>query len=163
MDFDLSVWLIQMANFLLLVFILKILFWKPASEFMAKRARYIADSLSDADAKRKEAEKLLLEYEEKIRTYEDEARAILSRAERQSMEKREQLLAQAKEEARKLKSQADWEIKQTKMQAEDDLKRQVAELAVLAASKIINENMDSNLNRALVEKFLDKVGEVDVH
>jgi len=152
-----------MANFLLLVFLLKKFFWKPASEYMNKRADYIADSLEEAETKRKEADRLLAEYEDKIRGYEDEARAILARAERQSMEKREQVLAQAKEEVKKIKSQADWEIKQSQMQAEDDLKTQVAELAVLAASQIISENMDSSLNRALVDKFLDKVGEVNVH
>lgn len=163
MDFDFSVWILQMANFLLLVFILSKLFWKPASEYMSKRAKYIADSLNEAEAKKKEAERLLTEYEENIRGYEDEARAILTRAEKQSLEKRERILAQAKEEARSLKSQADWEIKQNKLQVEEDLKKQVAELAVLAASKIISKNMDAELNRALVEKFLDKVGEVNVH
>lgn len=163
MEFIKSVGFLQMANFLLLVFILTKLFWRPASEYMAKRAKYIADAISEAEKNRNEAERLLLEYEEKISGYETEARAILSRAERQSQEKKEQLIAQAKEEAKKIKSQADWEIKQNKLQAEADLQTKVAELAVQAASQIIGQNMDSELNRALVEKFLDKVGDVNVH
>lgn len=125
MGLDFSIWIIQMANFLLLVFILSRLFWKPASEYMAKRAKYIADSLNEAEAKKKKAAELLIEYEDKIRGYEDEARAILSRAERQSLEKREQIVSEAKEEAKKIKVQADWEIKQSQIQAEEDLKNKL--------------------------------------
>ena len=59
MGLDFSIWIIQMANFLLLVFILSSLFWKPASEYMAKRAKYIADYLNEAEAKKKKATELL--------------------------------------------------------------------------------------------------------
>ncbi len=47
---------------------------------------------------------------------------------------------------------------QEESQAELVLRRETADLSILAASRILGENLDSDTNRALVEKFLSSVG-----
>jgi F-type H+-transporting ATPase subunit b len=50
------------------------------------------------------------------------------------------------------------EIEREREQMLKDIKGQVAGLALAAASKVIDANMDNERNRALVDKFIDEEG-----
>lgn len=66
MSVDIFTIVIQIFNFLILIFILNKIIYKPLIKLMKDRKEYITDSINDADKKLKEAESLKSEYQNKI-------------------------------------------------------------------------------------------------
>ena len=64
--------LAQIFNFLLLLFILKWVLYKPIFRFMKKRRNDIKNKIEKAEEKIKEAEEKMLEYDKKIEAFEQE-------------------------------------------------------------------------------------------
>ena len=67
----------------------------------------------------------------------------------------------AQAEAQQLLQQAQRTIQQEKDQAIQELRNQVADLAILAAGKILDENLDEGRNRKLVDEFIDGIPDVN--
>ena len=59
------------------------------------------------------------------------------------------------EEITALREQAQEEIERDKERALQSLRGEVADLAILAAEKVLQENLDASRQRALVDRFID--------
>jgi F-type H+-transporting ATPase subunit b len=66
-------------------------------------------------------------------------------------------MAKAQEDSRKLLEQAKIEIQQEKDTAMADLRNEVSDLAIKAAEKIINENLDENKQKKIVNDFISQI------
>lgn len=146
------------VNLLVLYFILRKVLFKPVTEFMAKRTQGIKDSIDHAEKSKAEAAQLKLKYEEQLRSARDEADRILNEARGRGNREYEALVAAARQEAEKVLVSAREEIELERTQMLKEIKGQVAGLALAAASKVIEANMDSDSNRILVDKFIDEAG-----
>jgi F-type H+-transporting ATPase subunit b len=65
--------LIQMINFLVLIFILNLLLYKPITKIIDERIKKIEDSKSEVDSLDEKAELKIADYEEKMRQARQEA------------------------------------------------------------------------------------------
>ncbi len=65
--------LIQMINFLLLIFILNLLLYKPITKIIDERNKKIEDSKSEVESLDEQAELKIADYEEKMRQARQEA------------------------------------------------------------------------------------------
>ncbi|MEA3471354.1 MAG: ATP synthase F0 subunit B [Thermodesulfobacteriota bacterium] len=65
--------LIQMINFLLLIFILNLLLYKPITKIIDERNKKIEDSKNEVESLDKKAELKIADYEEKMRQARQEA------------------------------------------------------------------------------------------
>ncbi|MFI5145202.1 MAG: F0F1 ATP synthase subunit B, partial [Ignavibacteria bacterium] len=63
----------------------------------------------------------------------------------------------ANEDTRKMVDQAKGEIGREKLSALNELKEEIANLAVQAAGKIIDENLDAGKQKKIVDGFIDKI------
>lgn len=79
MDFDWTTFVLEVVNFLILVWLLKRFLYRPVLDVVARRQAAIAKTLADAEAARSEAGRLLAEYEGRQRDWERE-RARLRQA-----------------------------------------------------------------------------------
>lgn len=145
-------------NLFILYWALKKVMFKPVSEFMENRTNKIENSLKVASQKNEEADRLKNEYQNQLQTAREQADGILKEAQARAAREYESMLAQAKAETQDLlvKSRAD--IERERQQMIKEIKNQVATLALAAASKVIEANMDNDKNRALVDKFIDEEG-----
>ena len=144
-------------TFGLLLFILKKFAWKPLLSMLEQREEGIRSTMQRTEHAREEAEKLLTEHKKLLQASELDARRIIDEA-RQTAEKlRTEILAHAEEQSRQLTLQAKSEIQREKETALTQLRTEIADLAILAATRILRTNLDEEKNRALVDSFITEL------
>ena len=148
--------LFAVINLLVLYFFVNKFLFKRLGGFMEARSDSIASDIEKGRELRAEGETYRLKYEQMLREGEEESRRIVAEARGMAEKEHAEILARAKKEAEWLLSKAKEEeqLRQEKLTAR--LKTDVAELSIILASKIIEANMDSEINREMVKKFLDK-------
>jgi F-type H+-transporting ATPase subunit b len=122
----------------------------------ARRAR-IEQGLKDADEARREREAAAEERQKTLTQARQEAQEILARGQRLAEEEHERGVAETRAEIERLREQAVAEIDAERQRAVAEVRAQVADLALLAAGKVVGETMNDERQRRLVEQFLTEV------
>ena len=82
---------------------------------------------------------------------------IINDAKDKANKMRDDILQKSQEESRKMIDQAKAEITQEKESAMSDLRHEVSDLAIKAAEKIINENLDETKQKKIVNDFISQI------
>ncbi len=92
MEFNLSTFILEVINFLILIWILQRLFYKPLLEVIAKRKQFIDQSLADAKIMQQQAEEQRSLYENRQKLWEQEKQAAITALHQQiEVERRAQM------------------------------------------------------------------------
>lgn len=158
--FNLSEFIWAAINFVIFLAVMRLMFFKPVIKLLDDRKRGIEEQIRGAEAARGEAERLRQEYESRLNEAQLEARRILQNAAQQAERSKEEIIAKANDEAAQLIERAERAIEVAKQKAFDDLQAQVAELAVLAAEKVIRKMVTPEDHRRLTREFIEEVGEI---
>ena len=152
-------WVIVSAlNFILFFAIIWAFAFKPVSKMLADRKERIETGLKDAEQARRDRENAEQERVATLSEARREANDILSRAQKVAQETREADIAATREELERLRVRAAAEIEAEKTRAIADVRAEVADLALLAAGKVLGETMTDDRQRRLVEEFLSTAG-----
>lgn len=151
-DFGLFFWVL--ITFLLFLFLLSKFAWKPILNALSERESAIKESLEAAEKARADAEEISRENEKALK----EAEAVSQKMRKEALEEAEALRAdraeKAKTEASKLLEQARATIEQEKKKALLELREEVSRIAIESASRILDEELDENKNKKIVEKYI---------
>ncbi len=147
----------QVINFLLLLFILNRLLFKPLLGRMDERRAKIEKGLEDAEVAARDRELARAEREAAVVEARKEAAEMIARADKIATDTRNEILAEARKEAEKVTQRAREEIDAEKEKAMSELRSQVADLALEAAAKLVRADMNATTQRRLVEEFLAEV------
>ena len=128
------------------------------TKMVEERKQYIDDSLRKAH----EASERLENIKQKGEAILQEAREKQAQMLKEAAETRENIVETAQQKAReegaRLLSEAKAEIEQEKQAAIADIRRQVAELSVEIAEKVLKENLKGNKEQmSLIDRMLDEV------
>lgn len=148
--------LAQIVNFGILLFLLRMVLYKPVLNMLNQRSEKIRDSLQRAEEMKQAAERAKEEHAALVEQGRKEGQAIISRAEQIAARMREEAQTQARTEAEQFLAQARAEIERDKQRAIAELRAQVADLAILAASRIVGESLDKTAHYRLIEEVLDE-------
>lgn len=155
---DLNATLIaQIINFLILVAILSKVAYKPIMKALAERQARIESSIAQADLEKGEAEKLKREYQEQLALARAEAQNIVEKATRLAEVTKDEILVAARAEHAKMLKEAQEEINRERQRALSELRNEVVALSMAAATKIIEKNLDAEVNGKLVADFISKL------
>ena len=146
--------LVSAANFILFFVIIWTFAFKPVTAMLNDRRSRIEQGLKDADQARRDRENAEAERSATIAEARREANEILARAQKVAQETRDADIAATKEELERLRTQATAEIDAEKTRAIGEVRAQGADLALLAASKVVGESMNDERQRRLVDDFL---------
>jgi F-type H+-transporting ATPase subunit b len=128
------------------------------SEALERRQKAIEDSIDSAQRTREEADRLLAEYRERLKEARAQSDEIVQRA-RQTAESHE---LQAKEQAQRIAAEAakraEREIEAATERAIDGIRREVADLTIMATEKVTRKTLDDADQKRLVQEAL---GELD--
>ncbi|MBQ6679830.1 MAG: F0F1 ATP synthase subunit B [Lachnospiraceae bacterium] len=144
----------------ILFFALSYLLFNPARKLLNDRKKKIADELKDAETHLSEAEAMKATYDEKLRTADNDAAAILDDARRKALISENNILEEAREEADRIRERALRDIEREKRSAEDDLKQEMVSLASSLAGKVLSKEVDAAQDEALFEETLNEIGNV---
>jgi F-type H+-transporting ATPase subunit b len=143
-------------NFLILLLLLRAVAWKPILRALESRETAISDALNRAEHAKSEAERILGENQKAMQRADDEAQKVL----RESRELAERMQAEASQraqsDARRMIEQANAEIERSKQQALNELRAEVATLAVDGAERILQESLDGDRHRRIVDQYLSQ-------
>jgi F-type H+-transporting ATPase subunit b len=151
----LMIWTV--ITFIILLFILKRVAWKPILTALDKRENDIKESLAQAEKARDEAKQILEENQANLAKAEEESRKIIEQSRTYAESLKEQLMRESKEQAKKIVDDASSEIQRNKDAAFEELKGQIAEIAVGAAEKIIRDTLDAQKSKQVIDKYLNDV------
>ena len=104
-----------------------------------------------------QAEAALEEHRDTLATASTEARQIVTESREAAERVHQETIEQAREDAHKLVEQARITIEREKTAAISQLRREMGELAIQAASALVDENLDNERNRKLVDDFIADV------
>ncbi len=140
------------------LFILKKFAWKPILNALKEREESIATALNSAEEAKREVAGLKADNDKIIAEARREKDAILKEA----RELKDKIVAEAKEkagaEAQKSIDQAREQIQAEKTAAINDIKKQVAELSVLIAEKVIRKELAGKGEQAkMVDGLIDDI------
>jgi F-type H+-transporting ATPase subunit b len=141
---------------ILLVVLMKFAF-PPILGYAAAREKRIQEAIDEAARQRAETEKLLEEQRALLASARTEAQAIISDAQKNAERVRREVLEKAKAEQEELLTRAKREIEDERVRAVDALRREAVDLAVAAASKLVEKRLDSQEDRRIVTEFLSHV------
>ncbi|HEY2140679.1 MAG TPA: F0F1 ATP synthase subunit B [Solirubrobacteraceae bacterium] len=140
------------------MFLLSKLAFPRISEALGRRQKAIEDSIDTAERTRVEADRILEEYRERLKEARAQSEEIVQRA-RQTAESHQQ---EAKERANELVAEAtkraERDIEAATKRALDDIRREVADLTIMATEKVTRKVLDDSDQKRLVEEAL---GELD--
>ncbi|WP_028389389.1 F0F1 ATP synthase subunit B [Legionella fairfieldensis] len=156
MDINLTL-VVQMLVFAAFVWFTMKFVWPPLSKALEERQDKIADGLSAAERGRKELELAQHRVKDELKQAKVQASDIIEKANRRAA----QLIEEAKEEA-KLEAQRQTKIAQEQLlqeinQAKDNLRKQVAQLAIVGAEKILHREIDAQANSALLDNLIAEI------
>ncbi|HTR82771.1 MAG TPA: F0F1 ATP synthase subunit B [Bacteroidota bacterium] len=144
-------------TFLILLFVLSKVAWKPLVNALHAREQGIRDALLKADEARRESERLLAENKAAMAKANEETSRILKEGRELAEQMKNDIVAKAREGARAMMDQAKEDIQREKETALLQLRSEVADLAVTAAEKIIDESLDEAKRKKLVDKTLQSL------
>jgi F-type H+-transporting ATPase subunit b len=148
--------LIQDIAFIVLMVLLVRYLYRPISQVLEARTKRIQDGLRAAEEAKRDREAAEKEYQLRMESARREGQALLDRIAKQGEDLRKELETKAREQADALIARARAEIQQEREKAVQDLREQVADLAVLAASRIIGESLDLKKHRELIERAIEE-------
>lgn len=147
----------RIINFAVLAIALFFLLRKPASQALGARIKGIKDQLEELEERKKDAEKELAEYNEKLSLLDQEAGKIVQSYIRQGNEAKARILEEAKLAAQKLEEQAKRNIEHEFKQSKLKLQKDILEKSLLKAEEIIKDKITTEDQKKLINEYLEKV------
>ncbi len=144
----------QLITFAILVWFIMKYVWPPISKAMQEREKNIAAGLEAAERSKRELDAAQHKAISIIHDAKRDASHVVESAHKRSVQILEEAKDAAREEGNRLIAHAKNEIEREVTQAKDVLRKQLSQLAVQGAEKIIKHNLDAAKQKALLDEFV---------
>ncbi len=151
----LIIWTI--ITFVIVLLILRGTAWKPIVQALKDREDKIRTSLEEAEKARIEAARLLEENRQVLLDAEAQSAKIIRDGRDMGERLKAEILEKAQASSEKMVEQAKDEIRREKDAALIQLRGEVSDLAIAAAGKILDANLDNAQQRRLVDKAIQEL------
>lgn len=151
---DWKLFLAQLVNFAIVLFVLWKWVFKPVVSGMEARTKKIEDSLNTADQVNKDKEEFEQWKNKEMVNARHEATAIISEAKKTATETKDKILEQAKVEQQQILDQSKIELEQQKTKTLEEAKGSIADLVILSAEKLLRAKLDGKNDAKLISEIL---------
>lgn len=151
--------LFQLVNTLVMFLFLRKLLFNPVTEFVKKRQDAIDSAISEAEQKNQESDALRAQLNQRLAKAEEEGRGMIREAALRAEARAAEIIKEAEAEITHMKAAAAQDMEHERQKALNALKDEIAHLAILAASKIVERDIDEGAHRAYIQQFIDGVGD----
>lgn len=146
--------------FVILMLVLSKFAFGPITAAVVAREKALEDAIAGAKADREAAALLLADQRREIEGARQEAQRIIADSRQAGERVRNEMLDTTRAEQAGMLERARTEIGQERDAAIFALRREAVDLAIAGASKVVEQNLDSQNNRRIVESFLASVPSV---
>ena len=148
--------LTQLISFSILVFILYKFLYGPITGMLDQRAERIKSSLEAADRARSEAASSAEAVEKEMANARQEGQRLIAEAQEAARRAGEQIEARSRQQAEEMIARAESEIAQQRDSAIQELRREFAGLAVAAAERVVERELDAARHQELIDSVLEE-------
>jgi len=139
------------------MWILKKLAFPKIQEALDERAAKISESIDAAERSKAEADKVLEEYRARLKEAREQADDIVERARKAADTAVAEATAQGKEKREELIEAAKRDIEGETRRSLERIRKEVADLTVLATEKVTKRTLDSDDHKRLIDEALAEV------
>ena len=151
---SLKEFIFYLINFLILVGILTKFLYRPFLDMLAKRKQSIKDALDNAELTNRRADEKMENYDRRIAKVEEEGREIIRNAKMKADAQARDIKDEANKQAADMIAKAETAIQKEKEKAMVDMKHEIAALAILAAEKIVEHEIQKVGQEAVVDEII---------
>jgi len=148
--------LTQVITFIILLVVLRFVAYKPIMRMLDERSRRIKESMDQAESIKEQSARTQEEVKKQLEGASREGQERIARALKAGEEVKQKAQEDAKKEAETLVNRARAEIQRERDDAITEVRREFADLTVLAAGKVIEKTLDKEKHRELIEKVLEE-------
>jgi len=159
---DLFTLIVQIVNFVILLFILKKVLYKPLLKAISERQKMLTSietrekSIGILEATSEQKRKELL------KSAQEEGVNLLKEAEFKAEEKRKAIIDKANIEAKDLIKKASAEADKIEKITKKEMEEKILNLSSIMVRKILSETLDENVKQASVKKAVEKLKTIRV-
>lgn len=150
---------ISLFNLVILFLILKKFLFKPVTAILEKRQKELEAQYLAAENAESEAQADRAKWEATLAGARAEADSILSAATESARYRSDKIIAEANERAEGIVSEARVEAELTYKKAKEGIRREIVEVSEALTEKLIMREITTEDHRALIDAFLDEMGE----
>jgi F-type H+-transporting ATPase subunit b len=150
--------LYQIVAFGGLILLLNMILFKPLRKTLDARAQRIQESLEEAERVKQQAVQSDEEFKKRMEEAQRQSAVVIEQGREQGHQEREKILEEAQTKAQQFVQDARVQLDLERRDAARETRRQVAGLAVLAAGRLVGEDLDTEKHRRLAEQY---AGELD--
>jgi len=154
-DLGLMIW--TLLAFTITMLVLRKYAFPKISDALEERAEKVAKNLEESERSRAEAEELLAEYRGRLKEAREQADDIVARAKRTGENAKEEATAEGRAKREELVAAARKDIDAETKRSYEGIRKEVADLTVLATEKVTRKSLDPDDQKRLVEEALDEV------
>jgi F-type H+-transporting ATPase subunit b len=151
----LMIW--TLVLFLFTMWVLSKVAFPKIQEALDKRAKTISESIEAAERQRKESDELLAEYRERLTEAREQADDIMARARKAADTAESEAKAEGNAKREELVAAATRDIEAETRRSLQQIRKEVADLTVLATEKVTRKSLNEADQRRLVEEALSEV------
>ena len=153
--------LISLANLALIFWFVKKFLFGPIRVVFQKREDEIAHRYAAADDAQRRADEDRATWESKLQGADAEATRIITEATDTAKYRSEQILTEATTRAQGIVERAETEAKLERKKATEGIKREIVDVSSAIAEKMLEREVNENDHRALIDSFIEKIGDGD--
>jgi F-type H+-transporting ATPase subunit b len=151
----LMIW--TLVLFLFTMWVLSKVAFPKIQEALDKRAKTISESIEAAERQRKESDELLAEYRERLTEAREQADDIMARARKAAETAEAEAKSEGNAKREELVAAATRDIEAETRRSLQQIRKEVADLTVLATEKVTRKSLNEDDQRRLVEEALSEV------
>lgn len=147
----------QWGNLLILYLIIKKFLFAPIQKMIADRENEVKNLLDTAEQAKQDALAMKEEYTQHLENAKDEANEILKNANKKAVLRSEEIIRDAQDKAGAIVAKADVQIEMERKRAFEEVKQDISDIALLAASKVVERELSPEEHQRLISEFIDQV------
>lgn len=149
--------ILQIISFLILMFILTKVFYRPLLNFLDQRGQYVKDEIEKAEKERTKAEGRFKQAEENLREAQKQVLEWKDFAKKEIEEGRKVFLQRVKKEKEQILDEAKEEINRKIVKTGEELKKEASSISLAIAEKILRREINKRDKERLVAEGIEKI------
>lgn len=157
-EFDWTI-VLQVINFLVLMFVLTAVIYKPLLKMLDERRAKIENDIEEAEKLRAEAKEENDNYKKVMANVQRDAQELKNQIRETANKEAKLIVAQAKYESQRILDKANKEISHQVSQAKKELTKDITDLSVNLSSMLLTRDIKEDDHKELIKVFVSKLGD----
>ena len=155
-----SVWTV--IAFVVLLLALWKLVWKPMLAGLNTRQEHIEKQISDAEETKKNASKVLTDYNAKLDDVEHEGKKIIAEYVKKAESQSREVIAKAGSEIEVMKLKAETNLERQRSEAQAQLWVQAGEIILKLGQDVLGKTIDEADNQKLIDQAVKRLSQEEI-